>query len=206
MKYLNTILIAGMLLTNLTTFADTPQPYSSIQNLPATPYYVLDGYTYYALIQSRNAAVVIDVESQDGGVARYIAQQAANLPSLQTVYSVNSWTSSDQANKHLFQRFLSNVKQDNTTNMIVPIRMSSSDAASGLNVKADFISLVGANDKDIIYRDILAWFPHLTDGGVLCGNNWLEPSIEIGVTKAAEALDLTLHVNNNVWYLERSAI
>lgn len=200
MKYLSKILVAGMLLANLGIYADESQPYSSIRNLPATPYYVQDGYTFYALIQSHNAAVVIDVESQDGGVARYIAQQAASLPSLTTVYSVSGWTSADQSQKHLFQRFLSNVKQDGTTNLIVPIRMNSNDAALALNVQADFISLVGANDKDIIYRDILAWYHHLNNGGVICGNNWNENAIEIGVTRAAQALDLTLQVSNNVWY------
>lgn len=205
MKYLNKMLVAGVLLANLGVYADEPQPYSSIRNRPATPYYVQDGYTFYWLIQSHNAAVVIDVESQDGGVARYIAEQASSLPFLTTVYSVNGWTSADHSQRHLFQRFLSNVKQDNTTNLIVPIRMNSQDAALALNVQADFISLVGANDKDIIYRDILAWYPHLNNGGVICGNNWNESSIEVGVTRAAGALDATLQINNNVWYFVKNA-
>lgn len=206
MKHLNKILLAGMLLAHAVIFADDPQPYSSVHNLPMTPYYVQDGYVFYDLIHSRNAAVIIDVESQDGGVARLIAQQASSLPSLNAIYCVNAWTSCDPSKKHLFQRFLSNVKQENTASLIIPIRMSSSDAAWGLNVKADFISIVGGNDKDIIYKDILAWYPHLTNGGVICGNNWNESSIEIGVTKAAEALDLTLKINSNVWYLEKSTL
>lgn len=205
MKFLNTFFVAGMLLANLTIYADVPQPYSSINNLTPTPYYVQDGYVFYSLIQSHNAAVIIDVESQDGSVARYIAQQASNLPFLTKIYSVNGWTSFDPSNKHLYQRFLSNVKQENTTNLIVPIRMNSNDAALALNIKADFISLVGANDKDIIFKDILAWYPHLADGGVLCGNNWNESSIDIGVTRAAEALDLTIKINDNVWYFEKSS-
>lgn len=123
------------------------------------------------MISSHNAAIIIDVESQEGGVARYIAQQASNLPSLSKIYSVNDWASYDPSNKHLFQSFLSNVKQENTQDLIIPIRMNSNEAAWGLNIKADFISLVGANDEDIIYKDILAWYPHLTDGGIICRNN-----------------------------------
>lgn len=206
MKYLNKFLLAGMVLANLAVFADDPQPYSFVRNLPVTPYYVQDGYTFYSLIQSHNAAVVVDVESLDGGVARYIAQQANSLPSLTTVYSVNPWVSDDLTHKHLFQRFLSNVKQENTAHLIVPIRMSSHEAALAFNMKADFISLVGANDQDTVYQDILAWYPHLTENGVLCGNNWNEGPVEIGVTKAAQTLDLTLKINNNVWYFEKSSL
>lgn len=204
MKYLNKILLAGMLLANVAIYADLPQPYSSIRSLPATPYYVQDGWTFYNLIQTNNAAVVVDIESQDGGVARYIAQQASSLPSLTTVYSINAWTSSDHSQKHLFQRFLSNVIHENTAELIVPIRMNSSDAASGLNLQADFISLVGGNDSNTIYRDILAWYPHLNDNGIIGGDNWNETSVEVGVTNAAAALDVSLKINGNVWYFQKS--
>lgn len=204
MKSFYNMLMGGLLLLSLAAHAD--EPYSSIRNLPPTPYFVQDAYVYYDLISSRNAAVIVDVESQDGGVARFIAQQASSLPSLNKIYSINGWTSCDASKKHLFQLFLSNVKQENSDSLIIPIRMNSSDAAWGLNIKADFISLVGANDKDIIYRDILAWYPHLADGGVICGNNWHESSVEIGVTKAAESLDLNLKLYNNVWYFEKNAL
>lgn len=204
MKYLKKLFLGIVLATSL-VYADEPQPYASVNTLPMTPYYVQDGYIFYSLIQSLNAATIIDVESQDGGVARYIAQQAVSLPSVTTIYSINPWTNFDPSKKFLFQRFLSNVKQENTTNLIVPIRMSSVDAAWGLNIKADFISIVGGNDKNTIYKDIVAWFPHLTDNGVICGNNWNENTVEVGVTKAAEALELQLHVNSNVWYLQKSS-
>lgn len=206
MKFLNKILLTAMFLTSLGLQADEydPQPYSSIRNLPPTPYFVQDAYIYYSLIQSHNAAIIIDVESDEGGVARFIAQQANNLPSVNTIYAVNAWTSCDPSQKYLFQRFLSNVKQENTTNLIVPIRMNSNDAALALNVKADFISIVGGNDAETIYKDILSWYPHLSDDGVICGNNWNDNSVEIGVTKAAESLDLTLKINDNVWYFEKN--
>lgn len=203
MSYLKKILLAGLVTASFSIFADLPQPYASIRNMPSIPYYVQDGYVFFQLINSHNSSVIVDVESQDGSVARYIAQQKNNLSSINTIYSVNSWTDYG-AQRHLFQRFLSNVIQENTADSITPIRMSSQEAALALNVTADFISLVGGNDADIIYRDILAWYPHLADGGVLCGNNWNENAIEIGVTKAAAALDLTLKINDNVWYFEKN--
>jgi len=200
MKYL--VLAAGLILSQLSLYA--AEPYDSIRNLPSTPYYVLDGYVFTYLISENNLSTIVDVESQDGGVARMIAAQSDFLPSLSSIYSVNGWTSCDPSQKHLFQRFLSNVKQENSADKIIPIRMSSLEAAAALNVQADFISLVGRNDQDDIYNDILAWYSHLSNNGILCGNNWSENSIQLGVTKAAAALDLNLSVSGNVWYFQKN--
>lgn len=202
MKGLNQWLAAGMFIAS-SIYAQYPEPYESVRNLPATPYYVQDAYIYYDLIHSRNLNVIVDVESHEGGVARFIAQQANNLPSLTKIYCINAWNDCG-SQKRLFHRFLSNVKQENTANLITPIRMNSHDAAAALNISADFISLVGGNSAEEIYKDILAWYPHLSEGGILCGNNWYENSVELGVTKAATALNLTLKLNNNVWYFEKN--
>ncbi|MES2345368.1 MAG: class I SAM-dependent methyltransferase [Chlamydiota bacterium] len=203
-KIFEKIFISGAILASASSYADIPQPYASIHNLPQTPYFVQDGYIYYSLVSTHNAAVVIDVGSQDGGVARYLAQQANNLPSLTQIYSVNMWQSCDRSQKQLFRRFLSNVIQENTAELITPIRMSSRDAAEALNVQADLINL-GANDEDVIYNDILRWYPHLSNTGVMCGNNWYEHSVQIGVTKAASTLDVPVQVNGHVWYLVKGS-
>lgn len=52
----------------------------------------------------------------------------------------------------MFHRILSNVKQEGTAELIIPIRMNSQDAAIGLNIQADFISLVGANDEGLFIK------------------------------------------------------
>jgi hypothetical protein len=200
MKYLKNFFMAGFLLANLSLQADLPQPYNSIRNLPPAPYYVQDAYNYNNLISSNNASIIVDVESQDGGVARYLAQQIDNLPSISTIYAVNSWTNCDLYQKNLFQKFLSNVKQENTANLIIPIRMSSKEAAAALNIKADFISLNGVSDQDRVYHDILTWYPHLSNVGILCGNNWNDICVQLGVIKAAAALHLTLQTNGNIWF------
>jgi hypothetical protein len=204
-KSLSTLIAATTLLASTSIYGSNIEPYSSVKTLPQTPYYVQDAYTIYSLINTHGSVVVVDVESQDGGVARYVAQQAANmptsnLPTVQQIFSVSPWYSCDPSQKHLFQRFLSNVTQEMTTQMITPIRMNSQEAAESLNITADFISLVGKNQSDSIYNDILAWAPHLSNNGVLCGNNWYDHSVQHGVSKAAVALDMTLQTNNNVWY------
>lgn len=204
-KYFGKILISSVVLACASAYADIPEPYESVDHLPPTPYFVQDSYIYYNLANTHNCEVIIDVESQDGGVARYLAQQANNLPSLRRIYSVNMWQSNDRSQKHLFQRFLSNVAQEETSELIIPIRMNSHEASESLSLKADFISLVGANDQQTIYNDILGWFPHLSDGGVICGNNWYEPSVQIGVTKAAMMLDVSVRIDSNVWYFVKAS-
>lgn len=204
-KYWKELFLLGFVIVNLPVCADLPQPYASVAVTASTPYFVQDAYVYYSLISENQSSVVVDVESQDGGVARFVAQQKETLPSISTIYSINPWRSWDPSQKHLYQRFLSNVVQENTADFIIPIRMSSNEAAEGLNINADFISLVGGNDEKIIYRDILAWYPHLTDKGIIAGNNWNERSVQIGVTRAAQALDLNLNVNANVWYFQKQS-
>jgi hypothetical protein len=204
-KCFRKIFMSGTILAGVSLYADVPQPYASIHSLPQTPYFVQDGYTIYSLANTHNVGVVIDVESQDGGVARFLAQQAGNLPSLKEIYSVNIWQSNDPSQKHLFRRFLSNVVQENTTQLIIPIRMCSHEAAESLNVQADLINLVGANDQQTIYNDILCWYPHLSDTGVMCGNNWYEPSIQTGVTSAATMLNVSVQVNGNVWFFVKGS-
>lgn len=201
MKSFKKLLMAGFLFTNLVSHAE--EPYESIRSMPATPYYVQDAYTYFDLISTRNYKVVIDVESEDAGVARFIAQQASNLPSLEKIYSVNAWLDCG-ANKHRFQRFLSNVSQENSSSLIIPLRMSSKEAALALNVTADLINIVGGNDMESVYQDIVAWFPHLNNNGIICGNNWADSAVEIGVTRAAAALGQSFKINNNIWYFERN--
>src|SRR5438309_20255 len=85
-------------------YAEGSLPYDSVQLLPQTPYYVQDGYTIYSLINTHASAVILDVESTDGGVARYIAQQTNTLPSVKQIFSLSAWQSPDPSQKHLFQR------------------------------------------------------------------------------------------------------
>ena len=198
------MIMGSAILASLSLFADLPQPFTNIQNLPQTPYFVQDAYVFYSLINQNNAAVVVDVESQDGGVAVDVAQQVSNLPSVQQIYSVNAWQSPDRSQKHLFQRFLSNVIRKYSA---IDYSYSHGLSRSRRIAKypSRFHSLVGANDQNTIYLDILAWYSHLSNNESLCGNNWNEPSIQMGVTKAAAMIDQTVQLNNNVWYFVKGS-
>jgi hypothetical protein len=199
MKLVKLALISAFLLTSWQIPAEESEPYVSVHNLPFKPYFIEDGYWLLDLITRHEAPVFIDVGSAEGGAARFVAQ---NVPDGLKIYCVNDWLNPDPNAKLQFQRFLSNVKQEQTSHLITPIRMNSQEAAAGLNVAANVIYL-NSNDEDRVYNDILVWSTHLTPNGTICGNNWSDVSIQIGVTRAASALDLSLHTNNNSWFLER---
>jgi len=194
-------IFAAACMMSLPLMADLPQPYISVQTIPQIPNFVLDSWQISSLINQNAAAIIIDVESQNGGVARYIAQQ--NLPSVAQIYSISLWTSPDKNQKYLYQQFLSNVIQENTADQIVPIRMSSVEAAEGLNLIGDFIYL-GSNNTVGLFNDILGWSSHLSSNGIIAGNNWFDRDVETAVTDAAAKLNLVLRVSDNLWYLSKN--
>lgn len=178
-----------------------PQPYDSVQTLPIVYYYVPDGYILSNLATENSSSVIVDVESNDGSVARYLAQQ--NIPSVTKIYSVNLWPAGDPPEYDRFQRFLSNVIQEGTAEVIIPLRMSSDEAATALNVNADLIYF-GSFDSDTLYSEITQWIAALSDNGVMCGNNWNENPIKYAVVKAANDYNLNLGINGNVWSLKKN--
>lgn len=178
-----------------------PEPYDSVNTLPIVYYYVPDGYILYNLATENSSSVIVDVESTDGSVARYLAQQ--NIPSVTKIYSVSLWPAGDPPEYDRYQRFLSNVIQENSAEVIVPLRMSSAEAAGALKVNADLIYF-GSFDSDTLYDEITQWIANLSDNGVLCGNNWNENAIKVAVVNAANDFNLNLGIASNVWYLKKN--
>ncbi len=191
------MLLTGIIASSLQLMADDPQPYASVHNLPQTPYFFDNGWVLADKLKS--ATVFIDVNSRDGGGARLAAQ---NTMSDVQIYCVNMWVSPDPSQKYLFQRFLSNVKQENLADRITPIRMNSMEAARALNIIADVIYLNALEQN--LHNEIIAWSSHLSGSGIICGNNWTESAVQIHVTRAGNELDLKLKTYGDFWSLERN--
>jgi hypothetical protein len=137
--------------------------------------------------------VFVDVNSENGAAARFIA---ANAPAGTVVYNFSSWHGLGE-----YQQFLSNVIQENSTS-IIPIRMSSEEAANGLNVVADLIYL-NASDPFALGQDISFWAMHLSDVGSISGDNWNIPEIALAVAQAAQNLGLTISMAGTFWTLSQ---
>lgn len=195
-KTIGSVLLASLLVSSSTMYAD-PQPYTNVHVLPYIPYYVPDGYLLMDRINSLLATTFIEVGSHDGAAARFVAQNTSEL----AIFAVSSWWSSDPSDKYLFQKFLSNVIQEGTTERIIPIRMASYEGAKALNVIADVIYVNSASEN--LTSDILVWFSHLSSSGVICGTDWLDPIVEVNVSQAAVQLGCVVVTDGNFWYIER---
>lgn len=75
--------------------------------------------------------------------------------------------------------------------------MDSLEAANALNIQADLIYIDASHDTKSVYNDIMAWDKHLTNGGVLCGDDWrMQP------VKVAKDLHYKVHSYGNFWWYE----
>lgn len=171
------------------------EPYDSIRDVAYTPYFLQNGYILLNEVNAQSTTVFIDVKSDGGAASRYIA---ANTNGTVKVYYVNTWY-----DDYAFQQFISNVKQENQSGAITPIRMTSQGASMALNLISELIYIDTIHSSNL-HEDILAWVDHLSANGVISGNFWERSPIELVVTKAAAELNLSLSTNGTYWFLKRS--
>ena len=157
------------------------------------PSYLENSWILSNKAQSLGTTAFVDIESQNGAAARYMA---AVTDGSVKIYCVNPWYGEQS-----FQKFLSNVTAEGSAEKIVPIRMTSDEAGAALNAVAEFIYI--DSDKPDLGDRILGWAMHLTDNGVMGGNNWERPSVELAVVSAAVELNLSISIEQNYWFLTR---
>jgi hypothetical protein len=188
--------------------ADLPEPYASIEVLP------FDNHGWFAnaepleiLLTAVKPKTVIEVGSWLGSSTRFIASL---LDEDAKLYAIDTWLGSDNESEHqkdprlptLYQQFLSNVIHQQMTDVIIPVRMKSMEAARALKVKADFIYIDGAHDTWSVMNDILYWHLHLNEGGIICGDDWGWASVQVAVIQCANVLNKKIHATGNFWWYE----
>ncbi len=189
-----------------TLFAELPEPYLSVEMLPFDEQgWFINAEQMKTLLEAKKPRVVVEVGSWIGQSTRFIAE---HLSEGSKVFAVDSWTPTEsqyQGDKripYLYQLFLSNTIHAGLTDKVVPVRMTSLEAAQALSVRADLIYIDGAHDEESVYNDIMAWYPHLTPKGVMCGDDWgCSETVRAGVTRAAESLHLQIVAHKNFWRL-----
>jgi hypothetical protein len=205
-KYLSISFVIASLLTGLAK-AETniPEPYCSIKDLP------FDSHGWFGnaeqlseCFQEKSIETVIEIGSWLGCSTRFLA---TSVRPGGKVFAVDTWLGSPTEDVHmtdprlpyLYQLFLSNIKHAQLTDKVVPIRMASIEAARALNVKADLIYIDGAHDTASVCQDILFWYPHLKQDGIMCGDDWLWPSVQAAVVETSKKLNKSIYVSGNFW-------
>lgn len=203
----NNIILLFLFCTSLIFSQQYPEPYNAIKTLPLLEegwfYDPNESYLTY-FIEQLQPTVVIEVGTWLGLSTMAMAHRLRKGAHL---YAVDTWLGSsehkgDPLLRTLFQQFLSNVIHKQLTHVIVPIRMESLEAASALKVEPQLIYLDAAHDTESVYKDIIAWYPKLARGGIICGDDWTWNTVSKAVIEAARVLKIQYHGDNNFWYFD----
>lgn len=154
-----------------------PEPYQSIKLIPYNP----GGWYRHAekfkkIFKKNKIYTVVEVGSFLGKSTRHLASL---LPPKGKIYAVDHWLGSEEQLKrdnpnlpNLFHQFLSNTIHEGLADKIVPIRMTSLEAAAALDVQPDLIYIDGDHSFEGVYADLKAWYPFVKGKGILCGDDW----------------------------------
>lgn len=191
-----------------------PPPYDSVDLLPFNPQgWYRNATTMEMLLRKSRAKVVVEVGSWLGSSTRHIA---ATLPPDGIVYAVDHWLGSPNEDNsafdidNLYRQFLSNVIHANLTDKILPVRMTSLDAARTLHVKPDLVYLDATHDFNNTMLDLILWYPLVKGHGILSGDDyyWSDTPSRGGgpVKRAVDAFarenNLIVHTDGWMWYFQ----
>lgn len=209
-------MLSCLLLTIALSTMDTivPDPYPAIyEQVELLPFNGHGWYPHAArfekLIKEHNVKNVVEVGSWLGSSTRHIASL---LPPGGKVYAVDHWQGSEE-HFHmdvrswiptLYQQFLSNVIHAGLTDKIVPVRMSSLDAADKfrrLDLEIDLIYIDASHDYESVYNDISAWYPYVQEKGIMTGDDWQHPPIQQAVSQFAQENNLNVFCDWQFWML-----
>lgn len=190
---------------------DLPPPYDTAEILPFFQHgWYRNAAPIESLIKQHNIKTIIEVGSWLGTSTRHMA---SCLPDEGIVYAVDHWIGSSENQpgqkhwipelEHLYEYFLSNAIHANLAHKIVPVRMGSLEAAEQLQVQADLIYIDASHDAESVYKDLVAWYPHVKKDGVFCGDDWDFPSVKQGVISFATKNRLRISGLGTFWMVEK---
>jgi len=168
------------------------------------------------LIKKYHCKTVVELGSWLGASTRHIANC---LPEGGLVFAIDHWKGSEEHHKssrsdvqkflpNLYKQFLSNCIHANLTNKIIPRRMTTLEAAKELTLKADLIYVDASHDEKSVYDDLVAWYPHLKQDGILCGDDWTWnrinaaiPPIQAAVKRFAKEHNLYIEMYGPLFWM-----
>jgi predicted O-methyltransferase YrrM len=125
--------------------------------------------------------VFVEVGSFLGRSACYLGAGLKSAKKNVRVICVDTWTFPEDA----FWIFLANMRQAELTDVLVPVRMKSVDAAKIVRNDLAAVFIDGDHEYDGVKEDIEAWMPKVRKGGILAGHDYQSGSFP-GVDKAVQ--------------------
>ncbi len=212
------ILALAFLLFN-TTFASEPNhpyltnlpaPYSDVALLPEKWHgWFVNQKQLDNLFKRFKPKTVIELGSFLGLSTDFIAKR---LPNDGKLYAVDHWLGSVEHQGRpdvahllptLYEQFLSNMIHKQNTSKVVPVKMTTTEAASFLeDIKADLIYIDAAHDEASVYSDLTLYYPLLKENGIICGDDWGWPTVQKAVVRFAREHRIKIHSDHNFWTFE----
>jgi hypothetical protein len=148
--------------------------------------------------EARQHKTIIEVGSWHGRSSRSIAD---NMPDCGRLYCIDHWLGSRaerdtyhrsarlKDGDHAFIKFSENLFDHIQRGGVIPLRMSSRNAAELLTrqgVRAGMVFIDAGHTYEEIKEDINLWFPLVMEGGIICGHDYYDlynmwPSVQQAV-------------------------
>lgn len=157
-----------------------PYPYSSIGDpLPLKLQGFFGQACYNGLAKHLKLGKIQTIVELGSWLGKSTLFLAALLPENGKVYAVDHWKGSTEHQgyiwhnelKTLYKQFLSNVIHAKLVHKVIPMKMTTLEAAKSLDVKPDLVYVDASHQEEDVYQDLKHWYP-LTK--ILCGDdfNW----------------------------------
>lgn len=181
-----------------------------------------DREIFPALIQQLRPSLIIEVGSWMGqsGVNMARSCKALGLTNT-TVICIDTWLGSKEhwrdpnLVQHLelengyptfYRRFLSNVKNADVAEFVVPVPMPSQIGASYLKdfkLQAELIYIDGSHDEKDVYDDLTAYWDLLSPGGVVFGDDFPWDSVSNAVKAFCASEGVPYQVADINWIIRK---
>ena len=196
-----------------------PEPYSSLENI-----FPFDDSGWFCgdnrlmleqFIQKKKIKIIVELGSLLGQSTRYMAER---LPEGGVVYAVDHWLGNpEHQSPHrtdiypklptLYERFLSNVIHARLCDKIIPVRMTTLEAAEYLaGIQPDLVYVDATHETHLVLQDLETWYPFVQGHGILCGDDWERGggngSVKVAVIHFANLHGLRYFNFGNFWWLE----
>ena len=138
---------------------------------------------YTEMVQTHKTGVFVEVGSWLGKSTAYMGQLLRDNPECMVdFYAVDTWKGSPGDNafekeleKHggdVYGAFTENMEKCGVTEFVIPLRMSSVEAAKNFgDLSLDFVFIDADHKYDPFSADLRAWLPKVKVGGVIAGHD-----------------------------------
>lgn len=209
------ILLFTASINSLSASKKLPKPYRELKEvLPFDDFGWYNNAEPIKVIFSKNPKIKIAVEVGCfmGKSTRHIAKL---LPKDGKIYAIDHWKGSEENQpgqsswysgvSRLYEHFLSNAIHENLAHKIIPMKMDSLTASKKLKVKPDFIYIDASHDTESVLNDLRAWYPFVKSCGIICGDDYLWPSVAKAVDQFAKENNLQVYnpQSSTFWQLKK---